>query len=112
MPFTDHETALLAVLETVAENCILAPTRNSEVTGVMVTLGEGFSGALLPGWKTPPQPVKLMKARIMQTNGYAGKLISVLDMTCEISFPAGGNAVGEGRLDNCPEKEQVSVVPY
>jgi hypothetical protein len=51
MPFTDHDTALFVLFETVAENFTLAPTRKSEVAGITVTLrvAAGFSGEVVAG---------------------------------------------------------------
>jgi hypothetical protein len=98
MPFTDQETVLLLLLETVAENCTFAFSRNCELAGVTVTLtapGDGLPGVLLvPKFETPPQPVNIANASTNPQSAAdecTGKLISVLGMTCEISFPAGGS---------------------
>jgi hypothetical protein len=100
MPFTDQETVLLLLLETAAENCFLAFTRNCVLAGVTVTLtapGDGLSDVLLvPKRETPPQPFKIAIASTSPQSGAherTGKLISVLGMTCEISFPAGGSVL-------------------
>jgi hypothetical protein len=51
---------------------------------------------LVPKRETPPQPFKIAIASTSPQSGAherTGKLISVLGMTCEISFPAGGSVL-------------------